>query len=175
MPSPTLKFPHSLFSYRPRPPPPPPHTTRLHPCQPTRPLAYYLLPFPCVWVLRLGLREPQEGFINAPGWDQTGNRLCPEMLSALAKRPVGGALEKGMQLPRPLFANWLGLSLGGSAAGQGAFCSLAPSREVEGHRIPFASRDSTLSLLPHSLRSLCPPVPARGLVHSPPDRTVQLG
>lgn len=80
VPSPTLKFPHSLFSYRPRPPPPSPHTTRLHPCQPTRPLAYHLLPFPYIWVLRLGVREPQEGFINAPWWDQTGNRLPGDAL-----------------------------------------------------------------------------------------------
>lgn len=50
---------------------------------------------------------------------------CPEMLSALGNRPVGGARggKRGAIAP-PTLCKLVG-SLGGCAAGQGAFCSLA--------------------------------------------------
>lgn len=87
---------------------------------------------------------------------------CPEMLSALGNRPMGGARgEKGVQLPRPLFANWLDL-WGAVQQARAPFAHSPTSHGVEGHRIPSTSRDSTLSSLPRSLQSLCPPVPIRG-------------
>lgn len=100
---------------------------------------------------------------------------CPEMLSALGNRPVGGARggKRGAIAP-PTLCKLVG-SLGGCAAGQGAFCSLAHLPRGGGAQDPLhLSRQHPLFTSPQPPESL-PSCPHQGLVHSPRDRTVQLG
>lgn len=84
-PPPILKFPHSLFSYRPSPPRPhpiPPASSRASPPAPGPTTCH---PSPASGLRVLGVGETQVGRI--------GNRLRPKMLSA-CDWSMGGAGEK---------------------------------------------------------------------------------
>lgn len=75
--------------------------------------------------------------------------------------PWAGLGKKGCSCPaHSLQIGWI--SGGALQQARAPFAHSPASRGVEGHRIPSASRGSTLSSLPHSLPSLCPPVPAGG-------------
>lgn len=101
VPYPTLKFPHSLCSYKPRPHPIPPASSRASPpgLWPT-----VCRPSPASPVRIWGLRDPRRVTPTCQGGVRRGTDLAWRCSAYDWLRvPWAGLGKKGTQLPRPLF------------------------------------------------------------------------
>lgn len=173
-PTPTLKFPHSLFSCSPRPSSPSPHTTHLlgasHPA-----LGPPLVARPPRPGLRLLVLVHQGAWVGSD-WEQTPPRgaLCILM----AKSSVGGARKRGRSSPAH--------SVRFGSVPQGLHSKLAgpargSPRGEEWRRIrsdrsppPLKASDSTVFASTQAPESL-PSCPRWGLVPGPPDKDGAVG